>query len=392
MTGCCRTTTGGSGDAIPDGAGLMSWGNSRVGDGLYKGTKLGAKNKSSMDNSPIHDEAAFDRASWCLDSFDVGLNSLLALDGEVLADFARHRGDAATAQRLADRAADLRARIKAQLWDPARHVFANRRWSGDFVRSIAPTSFYPLLADAADDTQRQALLTWLDDPRRFGGSHRLPSVTRDDPAFRDNVYWRGRIWPPLNYLTYGGLRRQGEDQAATQLAADTARLFAAAWARRQCPENFNAETGIADDQPDTDVFYGWGGLLPLIGINEIVDVTPWGGWELTHRPGDWTLGPLFAFGRRTTIASAQGWLCLACDGKPLFATTLAGRLGNVAIAAGSLSFDTAGGGTVLLPGIDAARRGDYAGRGLAPRKTPDGLAFDLPAGDGARRLEIVWTA
>ena len=376
----------------PRGAGLMSWGNSPVGEGLYKGTKLGAKNESSMDNSPIHDEAAFDKASWCLDSFDVGLNSLLALDGEVLADLARHRGDTATAQRLADRAAALRARIKAQLWDPARKVFANRRWDGGFVRSIAPTSFYPLLADAADDMQRQALLGWLHDPRKFGGRHRLPSVTRDDPAYRDNVYWRGRIWPPLNYLTYGGLKRQGEDAAATGLAEDTARLFAAAWARRQCPENFSAETGIADDQPDTDVFYGWGGLLPLIDINEIVDVTPWGGWELTHRPGDWTLGPLLAFGRRTTIASAGGWLSLAFDGRAVFATTLPGRLRGVAIAAGSLSFDTAGDGQVLLPGIDATRRADYAGRALTPRRTPEGLAFDLPAGDGEQRLEIAWTA
>ncbi len=33
---------------------------------------------------------------------------------------------------------------------------------------------------------------WLDDPKAFGGEHRLPSVTRDDPAYHDNVYWRGR--------------------------------------------------------------------------------------------------------------------------------------------------------------------------------------------------------
>ncbi|MES1152663.1 MAG: trehalase family glycosidase, partial [Dongia sp.] len=180
--------------------GLMAWGTSPVGDGLYMRTKLGAKNESSMDNSPIHDEARYDPKSGCLDQADVGLNSLLALDGEVLALLARHRGDAATAERLETRSAALRARIGERLWDAQRSVFANRRWHGDFVRSLAPTSFYPMLADAADAEQQVHLMHWLHGPEAFGGRHRLPSVTRDDPAYHDNVYWRGRIWPPLNYL------------------------------------------------------------------------------------------------------------------------------------------------------------------------------------------------
>ena len=374
----------------PKGAGLMSWGNSPVGDGLYKGTKLGAKNESSMDNSPIHDEAELDKASWCLDSFDVGLNSLLALDGEVLADLARRRGDAATAKRLDDRAAALRVRIKERLWDAKRSVFANRRWAGDFITSIAPTSFYPLLADATDTDQRQSLLRWLDDPKKFGGKHRLPSVTRDDAAYHDNVYWRGRIWPPLNYLTYGGLKRQGEDAAATRLADDTAKLFAAAWAKRQCPENFSAETGLADDQPDTDVFYGWGGLLPLIEINEIIDVTPWNGWEITHRGGDWHLGPLLAFGCRAEITAKQGHMTVGLDGRALFATDIAGRLRQVEIAQGRLAFTTSGGGSLLLPGIDAAISASYAEEALTPRSTPEGLQVDLPASAEPRPFEIVW--
>jgi putative isomerase len=198
----------------------MAWGTSPVGDGLYKRTKLGAKNESSMDNSPIHDEAQYDPKSGCLDQADVGLNSLLALDGEMLALFARHRGDAKTAKRLGDRAADLRARIQERLWDGQRQVFANRRWNGNFIQSLAPTSFYPLLAGATTLEQQTRLLHWLHDPQAFGGAHRLPSVTRDDPAYHDNVYWRGRVWPPLNYLTYGGLKRGGYNADAAHLAED----------------------------------------------------------------------------------------------------------------------------------------------------------------------------
>jgi putative isomerase len=370
--------------------GLMAWGTSPVGDGLYKRTKLGAKNESSMDNSPIHDEAQYDPKSGCLDQADVGLNSLIALDGEILALFARRRGDAKTAERLETRAGALRQRIAERLWDPARHVFANRRWNGNFIRSLAPTSFYPLLAGATSEGQQAMLLDWLHAPEAFGGEHRLPSVTRDDPAYHDNVYWRGRVWPPLNYLTYGGLKRCGYRADATTLAADSVKLFATAWAKRQMPENFSAETGAADDQVDTDLFYGWGGLMPLIGINEIIDVTPWRGWEINPRPsgaaGDWRLGPLLAFGRMAELVSEGGWLTFTLDELPVLRTDIATLLVQVEIRADGIDLETRGGGTIALSAqaTGELRSAKFDGRAVA---VVEG-AVTLPSMDQPCRLEL----
>jgi putative isomerase len=377
--------------------GLMAWGTSPVGDGLYMRTKLGAKNESSMDNSPIHDEARYDPKSGCLDQADVGLNSLLALDGEILALFAHRRGDPATAQRLEARRAALRERIGERLWDPERQVFANRRWHGAFIRSLAPTSFYPLLAGAASDRQQAHLLHWLHDPRAFGGRHRLPSVTRDDPAYRDNVYWRGRVWPPLNYLTYAGLKRCGHEREASGLAADSMALFAAAWAKRQVPENFSAETGIADDQPDTDTFYGWGGLMPLIGINEVIDVTPWGGWEVTPRPngasGDWRLGPLLVFGGRTELASRGGWLTITVNGVPVLKTDIVTRLRQIELRPDGLTFDCQGLGSVVFPGRkpSGVKHARFDGRALAVGAREGEAAVGVPTVESPRRLEVRWS-
>jgi putative isomerase len=377
--------------------GLMAWGTSPVGDGLYMRTKLGAKNESSMDNSPIHDEARYDAASGCLDQADVGLNSLLALDGEILALLARRRGDLITAERLETRAAALRARIAARLWDPTRNVFSNRRWHGDFIRSLAPTSFYPLLAAAASQEQQAHLLDWLDAPQAFGGAHRLPSVTRDDLAYRDNVYWRGRIWPPLNYLTYAGLKRCGHEAEASRLAGDSMALFAAAWAKRQMPENFSAETGIADDQPDTDTFYGWGGLMPLIGINEVIDVSPWHGWEVNPRPtgtkGDWSLGPLLAFGRRCMLAVAQGWLTLSLDSQPVLRTDIATKLRQIEIRPGGITLETEGGGTVVIPERrpSSMRSARFDHRDTVVADHQGHAAVMLEAVATPRRLELHWS-
>src|SRR6185295_4531673 len=158
-----------------NGDGLVEYGTSPVGAGLYRGTKLAAKDESSMDNSPTHDEATLRTDVWTLDCADVGLNSLLALDGEMLATMARARGQEAEAERFGSRAESLKARIRERLWDADRRVFANRLWSGKFTASLAPTSFYPLIAGAASEEQARAMLPLLKDVSKFGGTWRLPS-------------------------------------------------------------------------------------------------------------------------------------------------------------------------------------------------------------------------
>lgn len=316
-----------------NGDGLLEYGTSPgVGEGLYRGTKLAAKDESSMDNSPTHDEAVLDPRRGTLDCADVGLNSLIALDGEMLAKIARRLGDGATAGRLEARVAELRARIADRLWDPERQVFANRLWSGRFVRSLAPTSFYPLLAGAARPDQAAAMLRLLADPRKFGGHWMLPSVARDDPAFPENVYWRGRIWPPLNFLVWHGLRRAGFEREAAALADNGYRLFMGEWRRfRRCPENFNAVTGAAMDQPDTDPFYGWGALMPYIAVADCCDCNPWGGWEIRHAGTPLHLGPMLTPAGSTVIESIDGVLGLRVAGETCLETNLVGRLAEIEI-------------------------------------------------------------
>jgi putative isomerase len=372
-----------------NGDGMVEYGTSPVGGGLYRGTKLAAKDESSMDNSPTHDEARLDTASWTLDSADVGLNSLLALDGEMLAMIAMELGEAAEAERIGRRAAGLKALIADRLWDPERKVFANRLWSGKFVRSLAPTSFYPLLCGAARAEQAQAMAALLADPAKFGGEWLLPSVTRDDPAFADNVYWRGRIWPPLNFLVYQGLKRAGFDAEASRLAENGYRLFRGEWeAHRRCPENFGAVSGRALDQPDTDSFYGWGALMPAIAVAETTDITPWGGFEVTHGESI-CLGPLLTPLGRTTIESGPGEdgsiLAITIGGQVCLRTSIIGRLRHIELQARTVSVElpTGAAGWIEFPGGPVL----FARLGGKPIEAAGGR-FVIPAREGPQRLEI----
>jgi len=341
----------------PESRGLVSFGTSDVGDGLYKGTSFGARNESSMDNAPHHDEAEYDPATRTLTTLDVGLNSLLALDAEMLALIAHALGHGDAAAEFATLAERTHEKIRTELWDEQRGLFANRLRSGAFVRSVGPTSFYPLVSGAPTPQQAARLVAHLDDPATFGGAFVIPGVSRDDPAFADNTYWRGRIWPPLNFWVWQGLRRTGLQARADQLAADSFALFDRVWrGRRLCPENYNATTGEPLDQPDTEGFYTWGALLPLMGVGQLSDVTPWGGWELVNGE-DAELGPIESAVGMVTITRAGGWLTLSRGDAVLLRTTLP-RLTQLRLSPGLVSLtvpDNTAAGELVLSGIAPAR-------------------------------------
>jgi putative isomerase len=342
----------------PDGRGLVSFGTSDVGEGLYNGTSFGARNESSMDNSPIHDEASYDPQSRTLTTMDVGLNSLLTLDAEMLATMSRALGRTVAAAAYDEEAEGLKTRIREELWDESRGIFANRLRSGEFVRSVGPTSFYPLICGAPAPDQLARLLRHLDDPATFAGRFVLPGTARNDPAAADNSYWRGRIWPPLNYLVWHGLRRNGLNDRASELARASFALFRASWDdRRLSPENYNAETGEPLDQPDTERFYNWGALMALMGVASVIDVSPWTGWELVNTGEDVTLGPVQSPAGAAIVSVQGGTLRLLRGDHVLFATALRGRFSNLRFGPTEIAFslpdDLGSGGDVLLPAVAA---------------------------------------
>jgi mannosylglycerate hydrolase MGH1-like protein len=253
-----------------NGNGLLEYGTSAAGTGMYIGTSAGARCEASMENSPMYDGVILDEAARTLQLEDVGLNSLLANEAESLAEISRHLGCTKEAEVLEKEARWRAGMVRTEMWDPDRQIFANRHWDGRFSARHSPTSFYPLVAGAASQQQATALISaHLLNERRFWGRFVLPSIARDDPAFGDNVYWRGRVWGPLNFWTYLGLRRYAFRAEARELATRSLRLFWGEWhAAHRCYENFNSVTGKAGDQPDSDSFYTWGALLPLLTLLE----------------------------------------------------------------------------------------------------------------------------
>jgi hypothetical protein len=107
-------------------------------------------------------------------------------------------------------------------------------------------------------------------PEEFWGEWIIPNTPRNDPAYPDQHYWRGRIWGPTNFLVYLGLRNYHLPEACRDLAEKSKNLLLKEWMEHgHIHENYNAGTGEGCDSHASDAFYHWGGLLGMIQLIEV---------------------------------------------------------------------------------------------------------------------------
>lgn len=231
-----------------------------------RGTRVGAILESGLDNSPMYDTATYNPQTHTLEYADVGLMSMYIADCDALAQMAETLNKPDIERELKDRAARYRTKLQT-LWDPKVGIFLNKDLhTGQFNTRLSPTNFYPMLAHAATPEQAQTMIEkHLLNPKEFWGKWIIPSIERDDPAFHDQNYWRGRIWGPMNYLVYLGLSNYDDPQVRQEFAQKSYALFLKEWTEnRHVHENYNAITGTGDDVRNSDRFYHWGALLGYV--------------------------------------------------------------------------------------------------------------------------------
>lgn len=81
----------------------------------------------------------------------------------------------------------------------------------------------PLFAGIPDSSKADLLNRYLTDlhQRDF---YLCPSFDVDSPKFDSKRYWRGPIWPHMNWMIYQGLKKYGYDQTANLIKVDTLEL------------------------------------------------------------------------------------------------------------------------------------------------------------------------
>ncbi|HEX9201196.1 MAG TPA: trehalase family glycosidase, partial [Acidobacteriaceae bacterium] len=215
--------------------GYLAWGSDGQNrpanlDDNSVGTRAGAILESGLDNSPMYDATTYDEKTHLLEYADVGLMSMYIADCDALARIAEVLGKTAETKELKERGERYRAKL-ATLWNEKAGIFLNKDLhTGEANMRLSPTNFYPMLAKAATAEEAKTMVEkHLLNPKEFWGEWVIPSIAFDDPAFKDQDYWRGRIWGPMNYLVYLGLANYGDGAVRKDFAEKSYALFLKEW-------------------------------------------------------------------------------------------------------------------------------------------------------------------
>ena len=232
--------------------------------------RFGGALESGLDNSPMYDDIPFDPENSCLVLEDVGLTGLFLMDCSALITLAGLLGEDKDAAVLEERRKVVSAGLEG-LWDEENGFYYNRRTdTKEFSRRISPTNFYALFAeDIPAERLPRILNEHYYNTDEFYGEWMLPSIARNDAAYTDQDYWRGRVWAPLNFLVYLAFEQQGLKEACADLARKSVAIFRPEWEQhRHVHENYNSITGEGCDAHNSDKFYHWGALLSAIALRE----------------------------------------------------------------------------------------------------------------------------
>eukprot|EP00051_Salpingoeca_urceolata_P013522 m.169852 g.169852 ORF g.169852 m.169852 type:complete len:934 (+) comp17815_c0_seq5:96-2897(+) len=299
----------------------------------------GAILESGMDNSPMYYDtfdvpgsskrapARWDAEQGRVQLYDCQQSALFVAESQALQALAAVAGRSDTMPMLQHQSQTLSRLINNVLWDDATGVYRQKDASPlrlGFSPAISPTSFYPMIAGIPSQAQATRLLHdhllnasefCVSATKKLNGNNdgmgattllsadtlanhasdvpttanttnstattttecpfAIPSISRSDPNFYDNSYWRGRTWGPVNLLTWLGLSApqygnvSGIAAAREGLARQSLDLVMGEWLSvRHVHENYNSTTGKGGDVINSNPFYTWGSNLAYIAIRE----------------------------------------------------------------------------------------------------------------------------
>ena len=252
---------------------LLSYGSSPANNPFNEPvfeTKTAAGYESGMDDSPMYVGVPFNKNKHTMELQDVGLTSLYIADCQALAEMAGIIDRNDEKMELLKRAEEFSYAME-KVWDNNFGAYLNYRTDVDSLsKRVSPTMFYPLLAELGYKGRAGLIVKHFYDPKEFYGDWMLPSTTRNDPLFPKQRYWKGAIWPPLNFLTYLSLRQAGFYSAASELSGKSLKLIMIEWNRKgYVSENYSSITGTGDDKRlSSDRFHSWGALFGIMSFME----------------------------------------------------------------------------------------------------------------------------
>ena len=167
-----------------------------------------------------------------------------------------------------------------------------------------------MIAGIPDEARAKRMIACFLDEKKFWGPYVCPTVSRDNPVFKDQVYWRGFIWPPTNYMVNQALKGYAPESVRREYAEKCLALFQRFKYPGECYSadgTFNRSEGFG---------FAWGVLLPLIVLEHICDIEPDGRIRLNGTyDKEIAIHNLPIFGKKYDVEVNPGCTTLLYDGQ-----------------------------------------------------------------------------
>lgn len=206
---------------------------------------------------------------FALDVFvveDVMVNTIYAVNQEVLASLLDEIGDGAGAAEMRARAARTRRALHDKCWDDEQGLYFDLSGLAEHKLAVNTfTSLMPLaLPDLPADRARR-LVAQIEDERLYKAPFPVPTVPLSSKDFHpgqegSKLVWRGPSWMNSNWYIARGLRLHGREDLAARIVDRSAAMVERSGFR----EYYSPLTGDGYGAPD----FSWTAL--------VVDMLSWG--------------------------------------------------------------------------------------------------------------------
>ncbi|MDR3691799.1 MAG: trehalase family glycosidase [Fimbriimonas sp.] len=207
----------------------------------------------------------------------VSTTSIQALSADILSKMAKICGRVDMATWFSKDAQKLKGMVNASFWDPEHRLYNDLGADG---KSITVTKeggvckhchmFWPLLAGLTTPQRAQSMAALLADPV-FDRPSGIASLSMDSDGYNKETgsYWRGSVWPPIQYMAVKGLETAGFEDQAGSLAEKYVNASLTAYKKSGDITEY-----LTPEQPvgaGVGKFVGWGGLAPIaLFIEDII--------------------------------------------------------------------------------------------------------------------------
>ncbi|MDO8683747.1 MAG: trehalase family glycosidase [Armatimonadota bacterium] len=279
-----------------------------------------------------------DAVDWDLPVIPVDGNVFLLILRDILSKLSDLLGDTERRREYAEKAARTRRAIDQRMWNEQEGFYFDILPDGKMLSVWSPAGFVPLLAGIPGTDTYQRLREHLLDPKKFWAKYPLPTLSLDDEHFSNTNWWRGAMWPVINWQVNEGVFKYDKELGLRLLMATIDAMTKDGYPT--CAEHYNPVQGKGGGAVDQ----GWAAMpadlilrriYGIIAKPDSVELNP-------YLPADWPE----AFVRNVFVAGTSIELHYVRSGSALKAAVKnTGHQKDITITSGAKRL-------VLAPGVE----------------------------------------